>query len=96
MCAGNGFLGELAQGAQLGAQVGVVQKGLFRVADIDKGGIQAGDQFADPAEKDVANRKIIVGLLVMELHEPTIFQYRNLHDGWRGVDNQFFFHHVIR
>ena len=53
----DGPVGKLDQVAQLGSQVGVVQKSVLLVADIDERGIEAGHELAHTTQKDVAYRK---------------------------------------
>ena len=91
---GDRLLGELLERAELGTQVGVVQESLLGMSDVDEGRVQTGRELAHLPEEDVADREVIVGLLVVQLHEPAVLQDGDFHAGGRGMDDEFLLHQI--
>ena len=68
----------------VGAEIEVVHEALLVATDVDKGGIEALHDFLHLAEEDIAHGELADGLLLVELHQPLVFQQRNLHAFVRG------------
>ena len=48
-------------------------------ADVDKGGVESGHDFADFSDKDVADAELFRGGFAVEFHQALVLQQGNLH-----------------
>lgn len=90
--AGQYAVGPFRNRTELRAAVGIMQKGIFSVADIDETGVEAGHEFSDFADENVADGEVVVGFLVVNFDQSASFHERDFYAGWRGIDDKFFFH----
>ena len=69
---------EVVQGVEGGAEVEVVQKGVFLVSHIDEGGVESAHHFVHFTEVDVADGEGAFGLLAVEFDELPVFEEGDL------------------
>ena len=62
------------------------------MADVNERCVQAGHQFSDFADKNVADGEVVVGFLVVQFDQFPAFQQGLLHARRGGVDDKFFIH----
>jgi hypothetical protein len=66
------------------------------VPDIHESGIQARHEALNAPYKNVPYGKIVVGFLIVDLYQFSVFKQRNLNLRGGGIDDKFFFHgHVF-
>jgi len=64
------------------------------VSDIDERRIEAGHQFPDPADKNVAYSEVCLCTLLMNLDKSIVVEQRDLDACRARADNQLFIHDV--
>ena len=64
---GDRLLGKFQQRADVGAEIGVMQEGVFFEADVNKSGVKAGNEFLYFAQIKVSHCKIRVAAFVVQL-----------------------------
>ncbi len=69
-----------------------MQESIFLMADVYESSVEPGHQAVDSAQEDIPDGKIGVGLLVVELHEPGIFQKGNFDVCGSRINDEFFIH----
>ena len=65
---------QLVQRRELGAQIEVVDEGVFLVPDIDESGVEAGHDLADFPQIDVAHGESRFAFLLVQLDELLVFE----------------------
>ena len=68
--------------------VPVVQEGVLRVADVDKGGLQARVEVLDPSLVDAADHPVVGLALDLELLEPAVDEERDALLQGLGIDDE--------
>ena len=82
---------EFVKSREIQTQVEVVDKCVFLVSDIDKGGVQGGQEFLDSTEVDVTHREIVsLARLLVEFNQPAVFHQGDVNFLRRYVDDQVF------
>ena len=76
---GYGLSGKFGEGAELGAEVCIMQKSVLLMPYIYECGIEAGHNFFDPAEVYITYVKVIAWFLLMELDQPFILKQSHLY-----------------
>ena len=82
----SGFIGGLPD------EIGRVEKGAFLGADVDEGGLDAGEHCVDPAEVNVTDHAAGVGTIDQKLNELVVLEDRDPRFARGRVDQDFSFH----
>ena len=88
----DGQVGVLLQGLDFRPEVGIMQEGVFFVADIDEGGVEGSGDALHAAEEYVPDGELIRGPLPVDFHQFSVFQQGNFNFLARAGDDHFFFH----
>ena len=82
----------LGVGGEVGAEVEIMKKSVFVVADVDKGGVEAGQELAHPCQVQVAHGVSGVAALFLERDKSGILKQRYRDFLLANVYYQFAFH----